>query len=273
MSEDAKVLAEAAALSAQGRAFALVSILSSSGSTPRTRARLLVRADGSSLGTIGGGDLETKVVSEALTCIAASKPRLLRYELTENQNEESPLMHCGGAQELYIDVIPARRRLLIVGAGHVGLALARLADYAGFSIEIADDREEPLRLEGFPKAAVFHVDKDLGGLLARLPEDSSRSIVIATHSRDAEALRALIDKSWSYLGLLGSRKKVSKLFEDLEAEGCPKERLDKIHAPVGLDIGAETPEEIAVSILSELLSVLTKTRVHNLREDVTKEHR
>jgi len=268
MSEDAKVLAEAAALSAQGRAFALVSILSSSGSTPRTRARLLVRADGSSLGTIGGGKLETRVIAEALACIAESKPKMLRYELVETQNKESPLMHCGGTQELYIDVIPARRRILIVGAGHVGLALARLADYLGFSIEIADDREEAPRREGLPGTAVVHVDQDLGTMLSNLPADPNRAIVIATHSRDAEALRALIDKPWAYLGLLGSRRKVTALLQELQAEGYSPELLDAIHAPVGLDIGAETPEEIAVSILSEALSILTKTKVHHLREDI-----
>ncbi len=268
MSEDAKVLAEAAALSAQGKAFALVSILSSSGSTPRTRARLLVRPDGGTLGTIGGGDLETKVIAEALGCIADSKPKILRYELVENRGLDFPLMHCGGAQELYIDVIPARRKILIVGAGHVGLALARLADYLGFSIEVADERAEAAKAPGFPAAAVFRADEDLGGLLSRLPSDPHRAIVIATHSRDAEALKALIDKPWAYLGLLGSRRKVAALMRELLAEEYPPKLLESVHAPVGLDIGAETPEEIALSVLSEILSVLTKTKVHHLREDM-----
>jgi xanthine dehydrogenase accessory factor len=268
MAGDAEILAEAAALSAQGRAFALVSIHSSSGSTPRTRARLLVRADGSTLGTIGGGSLETKVISEALACIAESKPKLLRYELTESKDINSISMYCGGTQELYIDVIPARRRILIVGAGHVGLALARLADYLGFLVEVADDRDVAAQREDFPRTVVFYMDQDLGALLSRLPDDPSRAIVVATHSRDAEALRALIKKSWAYLGLLGSRKKVSTLFKDLKAEGFSEALLNTIHAPVGLEIGAETPEEIAVSIISEILSVLTKTRVHHLREDI-----
>ncbi|MDX9826211.1 MAG: XdhC/CoxI family protein [Spirochaetia bacterium] len=269
MAEDAKVLAEAAVLSAEGRAFAMVSIVSSEGSAPRTRARLLVRADGSTLGTIGGGNLETKVVSEALACIAESKSRLLEYELVETDDDHGAFMHCGGSQELYVDVIPARRRLLIVGAGHVGLALARLADYLGFSIEIADDREEATQREGFPKTAIFYADQDLRRLLSSIPSDPSRAIVIATHSRDAEVLRVLIGQPWAYLGLLGSRRKVGRLLRELEAEGCSKELLNTVHAPVGLDIGAETPEEIAVSILGEILSVVTKTRVHHLREDVS----
>jgi xanthine dehydrogenase accessory factor len=270
MSEDAKVLAEAAALSAQGKAFALVSILSSSGSTPRTRARLLVRSDGGTLGTIGGGDLETKVIAEALGCIADSKPKLLRYELVENRDQDSPLMHCGGAQELYIDVIPARRRILIVGAGHVGIALARLADYLGFSIEIADDRKKAANTPGFPATAVFRADEDLFGLLSKLPSDPQRAIVIATHSRDAEALKALIGQPWAYLGLLGSRRKAAGIVSQLLAEGYPEKLVKSIHSPVGLDIGAETPEEIALSVFSEILSVLTKTKVHHLREDINK---
>ncbi len=268
MTEDAAVFAEAGSLSAQGKAFALVSILSSAGSTPRARARLLVRSDGSIVGTIGGGVLESRVVADAQEAIAAGRSKILHYELNaQADSKENIAMYCGGSLELFVDVVVSKRKILIVGAGHVGLALARLADYLGFGVTVADDRVGDGIRARFPMAAAFHANPDLSALLAGLEIDARTAVVIATHSRDGEALAALLEKPWAYLGLLGSRAKVKKLMAELSLNTKTAQHK-QIHAPVGIDIGAETPEEIALSIMAEILAVETGTQIHHLFQDM-----
>jgi len=268
MTEDAAVFAEAGSLSAQGKTFAMVSILSSSGSTPRTQARLLVRSDGSIVGTIGGGVLESRVVADARDAITAGRSRILRYELNAQAgSKENIAMYCGGSLELFVDVVAAKRKILIVGAGHVGLALARLADYLGFSVTVADDRVDEGLKARFTMAAAFHASPDLYALLGGLEIDAHTAVVIATHSRDGEALSALVEKPWAYLGILGSRAKVKKMMSELNLNAKTAQHK-QIHAPVGIDIGAETPEEIALSIMAEILAVETGTKIHHLFQDL-----
>lgn len=280
MKGDAEIFAEAAALSARGAAFALCTIDAAAGSVPRTSARLLVRADGTTLGTIGGGSLELKVIADALSGLRAgaqsstSTAAGLSSPAAKHYDASSLGMLCGGSVEVHFDLVAAARSLLIVGAGHVGLALARLADAAGFRISVADDRPSLAERSRFPMAASIHCAHPLeAALKAALDEmddveSGRRAIVIATHADDERALRFLIGKRWDYLGMLGSRAKVRALKERLATEGLNPALRARLRAPVGLDIGAETPEEIGVSILAEILADLNSADAKHLCEQV-----
>jgi xanthine dehydrogenase accessory factor len=254
MSDDAGIFAEAARLSSSGLRFAMAGIVTASGSTPRSNARMIVRGDSTTLGTIGGGLVESKVIGDAMECMNIGRARLVRYDLDTCSGKDSVGMLCGGSIDVFIDVVPARHRLVIIGAGHVGLALARLADFAGFGVAIVDERKELATRERFPMAEALYCEDDLIEAMGKLPQDSDAAIVIATHSDDERALRSMIARPWSYLGMLGSRRKITLLTEKLKSEGLAPGLLAKVRAPIGLDIEAETPEEIAVSIIAEILS-------------------
>jgi len=233
-----------------------VTIVRSNGSTPqRTGAKMLVFADGRIVGTIGGGCYENDAVGRAREAIATGKPELVKYDLNDDFVQESGLI-CGGQMEVYIDPIAPVPPLYIVGAGHVGWHLARFAGDAGFRIHVIDDREKFANAERFPSAEKIEVD-DIGMWLDRADLPPSAYVVIVTrgHTHDFEALRALAARDLRYIGLIGSRAKVARIFDALQAEGMPIEGLARVHAPIGLDIGAVTPAEIAISILAELIAV------------------
>jgi xanthine dehydrogenase accessory factor len=233
-----------------------VTIVRSSGSTPqRTGAKMLVFADGRIVGTIGGGCYENDALGRAREAIASGKPALVKYDLNDDFVQESGLI-CGGQMEVYIDPIAPVPALYIVGAGHVGWHLARFAADAGFRIHVIDDREKFANAERFPSAEKIEVD-DIGAWLERADLAPSAYVVVVTrgHTHDFEALRALAARDLRYIGLIGSRAKVARIFDALQAEGMPIEGLARVHAPIGLDIGAVTPAEIAVSILAELIAV------------------
>jgi xanthine dehydrogenase accessory factor len=158
--------------------------------------------------------------------------------------------------EVYIDPIAPAPALYVVGAGHVGWSLAKMAADAGFRIHVLDDREKFANAERFPFAETVEVD-DIGAWLhkAELPPSAYVVVVTRGHTHDFEAVRALAARDLRYLGLIGSRAKVARIFDALETEGMPLECLERVHAPIGVDIGAITPAEIAVSILAELIAV------------------
>ncbi|NUR53960.1 MAG: XdhC family protein [Acidobacteria bacterium] len=250
------MLPAAAAALARGEPAALVTIVRASGSTPqRTGAKMLVYADGRTLGTIGGGCYENDALGRAREAIRSGTPALVRYDLNDDFVEESGLI-CGGQMEVYIDPIAPAPRLYIIGAGHVGCHLARAAADAGFRIHVVDDREKFANTERFPAAEAVVVD-DIAAWLhqAELPPSAYVVVVTRGHTHDFDALRALAARELRYLGLIGSRAKVARVFDALAAEGMPVECLDRVHAPIGLDIGAVTPAEIAISILAELIAV------------------
>ncbi|HEY1588080.1 MAG TPA: XdhC/CoxI family protein [Polyangia bacterium] len=254
MNED--VLPAAAAALERGEPAALVTIVRSNGSTPqRTGAKMLVYADGRTVGTIGGGCYENDALGKARDAIATGKPALVKYDLNDDFAQESGLI-CGGQMEVYIDPIAPEPALYIVGAGHVGWSLARIAADAGFRIHVLDDREKFANADRFPSAETIEVD-DIGDWLHRADLPSTAYVVVVTrgHTHDFDAVRALAARDLRYLGLIGSRAKVARIFEALEAEGMPAECLARVHAPIGLDIGAITPAEIAVSILAELIAI------------------
>ncbi len=250
-----EVFAAVAEALERGEAAALVTIVAARGSTPqRVGAKMLVFADGRSVGTIGGGCYENDASGKAREAIAARTPQLVHYELSDDFAQETGLI-CGGQMDVYIEPIEPSPELYIIGAGHVGYHLARLAHEVGFRVHVVDDREKFANRERFPTAEEVVAD-DISTWLASaaLPPHAYAVVVTRGHTNDLEALRALAPRELRYLGMIGSRAKVARVYDALTADGMPADRLTRIHAPIGLDIGAVTPQEIAVSILAELIA-------------------
>ena len=241
----------------RGEPAALVTIVSTTGSTPqRVGAKMLVFSDGRIVGTIGGGCYENDAFWKAREAITARKPQLVHYELSDDFAQETGLI-CGGQMDVYIEPIEPSPELYIVGAGHVGFHLARLAQEVGFRVHVVDDREKFANAERFPSAAEIVVE-DIPAWLDRidLPTHAYAVVVTRGHTNDLEAMRRLATRDLRYLGLIGSRAKVARLYDELLKDPrLAPDRLERVHAPIGLDIGAVTPQEIAVSILAELIAV------------------
>src|SRR5918912_2102150 len=240
----------------RGEPAALVAIVATTGSTPqRVGAKMLVFADGRTVGTIGGGCYENDAFWKAREAITHRRPQLVRYELSDDFAQETGLI-CGGQMDVYIEPIEPAPELYVVGAGHVGFHLARLAHDVGFRVHVVDDREKFANRERFPDAVEIVVD-DIPAWIARanLPPHAYAVIVTRGHTNDLEALRALAPRELRYLGLIGSRAKVARIYDALVDDKMAPEALARVHAPIGLDIGAVTPQEIAVSILAALIAV------------------
>jgi len=240
----------------RGEPAALVTIVSTTGSTPqRVGAKMLVFGDGRIVGTIGGGCYENDAFGKAREAILTRKPQVVHYELDDDFAQETGLV-CGGQMDVYIEPIEPSPELYVIGAGHVGLHLARLAQEVGFNVHVVDDREKFANAERFPTATEIVVE-DVPAWIARanLPSHAYAVIVTRGHTNDLEALRALAPRELRYLGLIGSRAKVARIYEELSKGRTPVDALARVHAPIGLDIGAVTPQEIAVSILAELIAV------------------
>jgi xanthine dehydrogenase accessory factor len=240
----------------RGEPAALVTIVSARGSTPqRVGAKMLVFGDGRIVGTIGGGCYENDAFWKAREALTHRRPQMVHYELSDDFAQETGLI-CGGQMDVYIEPIEPSPELYVIGAGHVGFHLARLAHEVGFRVHVVDDREKFANTERFPDAAEVVVG-DIPSWLAQasLPPHAYAVIVTRGHTNDLDALRALAPRELRYLGLIGSRAKVARIYDALLAEQTPADLLKRVHAPIGLDIGAVTPQEIAVSILAELIAV------------------
>lgn len=241
----------------RGEEAALVTIVSSNGSTPqRVGAKMLVFGDGRIVGTVGGGCYEHDAIGKAKQVLQTRKATTVKYDLNDDFAEETGLV-CGGQMEVFIEPIEAAPSVYIFGAGHVGFYLARMAHEAGFGVHVIDDRAAFANTERFPFAASVVVD-DIPGWLAQTQIPSTAYAVIVTrgHRNDLDALRALAPRDLRYIGLIGSRAKVARLYEQLLSEtDVDPALLERIHAPIGLDLGAVTPQEIAVSITAELIAV------------------
>ena len=240
----------------RGEEVALVTIVSSTGSTPqRVGAKMLVYSDGRTVGTIGGGCYENEAFWKAREAIKARKPLNVKFELTDDIAEETGLI-CGGQMEVFIEPVEPSPDVYIFGAGHVGYFLGRMAFDTGFRVHVIDDREKFASTERFGEGVDVIVD-DIPTWLEThtLPATAYAVVVTRGHKHDIDALRALTRSPLRYVGLIGSRAKVKRIFDALREEGTTTDALATVHAPIGLDIGAITPQEIAVSILAELIAV------------------
>jgi len=242
-----------------GRRGVLATIVRASGSTPRTvGARMLVREDGTAVGTIGGGAFEAMVIADARDLLAQAEPvpAVRRYAFTES-GEDALGMACGGTAEVLLEVGGRGARLIVFGAGHVGLALARLAATVGFAPEIVDDRPEFCEAAREARAGrVFACDEAYQEGVPAIDESCYVAVVTRCHRTDRLALARVVRTPTRYLGLIGSRRKRTVIFGDLvEAGEATAAELARVRCPIGLPLGGETPEEIAVSIVAELLQV------------------
>jgi xanthine dehydrogenase accessory factor len=242
-------------LQRQGRRGAVATIVNSRGSIPSFQsAKMLIRDDGSIAGTIGGGCVEAEVWQAAREVIAQEKPRTLTFDLNQDPKYDTGLV-CGGTLEIFIEPVLPVPLLYIFGAGHVAVELFKTARNAGFDCVVTDDREAYANAERFPNALQV-IAKDFDEALKELAPAESSYIVIATrgHRDDMRVLRWAVQTPARYIGMVGSKRKAITVFRELTREGLNPELFDRVHSPVGLDIGAVTPEEIAVSIVAELVA-------------------
>lgn len=240
----------------EGRRSALATITNVHGSIPSYHsAKMLVREDGTILGTIGGGCVESEVWQTAREVIEQEKPRTLSFDLNHNPKYDTGLV-CGGTLEVFIEPIIPAAIVYIFGAGHVAFSLYQIARIAGFEVVVADDREAYANRERFPEAREV-LAAEFDEIVKQIAPTDNAYIVIATrgHRGDMRVLRWALDVPSRYLGMIGSRRKVLAIYQELEKDGFDPVKFDRVHAPIGFDIGATTPEEIAVSVVAEMIAV------------------
>ncbi len=237
----------------RGQGCVSATVVASRGSSPRhVGAKMLVFCDGRISGTIGGGALEKLVTADALALLRKKTSALKTYDLDRKQG----LQVCGGSVSIFFEVSAPRRALVICGAGHIGLALSWIAKILDFRVTVIDNRRDFAHKRRFP-----HVDEVIcgayGRVLKKLKADRNTFIVIVTHghAHDQECLEASLRREAGYVGMIGSRTKIKLVFEDLMKKGFSARQLKQVHTPVGLDIGAESPQEIAVAIAGQLIQV------------------
>ncbi|MGD2148524.1 MAG: XdhC/CoxI family protein [Anaerolineae bacterium] len=255
MSEETELVLQAALEAIrQGRAAALATVLEARGSTTQgAGAKMLVYADGRSVGTVGGGAVESYVVERAQEALPAGEP----FELVWRSSELEPgAVECGGEMRVFVEPLQSAPMILVIGAGHVGQAVAELAGFLGYGVAVLDERSELVTRERFPRASTLRVGdpavevKDLA-----LNERTCVVLVTPHEARDWEVLAAFADRPTGYLGLIGSQRRTAHTFARAREAGVPDALLEQVHTPIGLDIGAQTPREIALSIMAEIVAV------------------
>ncbi len=254
MAED--IFENIVSLRSRGIRAVLATIIARNGATPRKpAAKMLIDETGGRIGTIGGGSAEAQVILEVPDIIRSGNPKILKFDLSGKSPEENALF-CGGVMEVYLEPIIPDATLYIFGAGHVGKALSVLARSLGFTIAVVDDREDYANIERFPQAKAFYVDK-WEKVLERIEVNDNSYLFISTreHHYDEFCLEFALKSSAKYIGMLGSQKKIGLLKKFLGTQGIDLAEFQRVSVPVGFDIGAETPEEIAVSIAAELVAV------------------
>ena len=238
-----------------GRKGAVATIVNVRGSIPSYKtAKMLVRDDGSIFGTIGGGCVEADVWQAAREVMEQEKTRTLTFNLNQDPKFDTGLV-CGGTLDIFLEPILPAADLFIFGAGHVAYSLYRTAQNAGFDCTVVDDRELYANRERFPEARQV-IAEEFDQAMAKLTPTESSYIVIVTrgHRDDLRVLRWAVQTPARYVGMIGSKRKTIGIFRELQKEGLPAHLFDNVHAPIGLDIGAVTPEEIAISITAELIA-------------------
>lgn len=240
----------------EGRRGAVATIVNVRGSIPSFKtAKMLVRDDGSIVGTIGGGCVEADVWQAAREVMESEKPRTLTFDLNQDPKYDTGLV-CGGTLEVFVEPVLPPAILYIFGAGHVAVNLCKVAANAGFDPIVTDDRTSYATKERFPAAREIHA-LDFDKATRTLDPNEASYIVIVTrgHRDDMRILRWAVQTRSRYIGMIGSKRKVIEIFKTLQQEGLAPDLFDRVHAPIGLDIGAITPEEIAVAITAEMIAI------------------
>lgn len=244
-----------------GRPVALAVVVRKSGSAPRdVGARIVVRMDGSTVGTLGGGAFERLVVKDSLEALKEGRPALKRYAFREEgvEGAEKTGLICGGEVEVFIDVLKPAPRIILVGAGHLAQAIAKIASDAGFKVSVTDPSPELASRERFPMAEEVVVGEPEEGVKKLKPTE--RDLIVIVYGAVEEDYRALVkalETPARYIGLLGSRRKCAEFLKRLRGKGYSEEALrGRVYMPIGIDIGADTPEEIAVAVVAEIVNIL-----------------
>jgi xanthine dehydrogenase accessory factor len=233
----------------------LCTVVKSEGSTPRhTGSKMLVYPDGRFIGTVGGGELESRVIKAAIEAMKSGRAEMLSYTMADPSRGDPGV--CGGQVEVFVEPILPSNTLVVIGAGHVGKAVVHLAKWLGFHVVVCDDRAEFCNPESTPGA-----DEYLAVTMAKLVEtlnitDQTYLVVTSRGSTvDAEGLPALLNSAAAYIGVIGSKRRWATTVKALKEKGVAEELIGKVHSPMGLELQAETPEEIAVSIMAEVLMI------------------
>ena len=253
------IMEKVALLTRRNETFALAMIIESKGSTPRNVGKMIVYRDGTIEGTIGGGLAEHYVIEESVKAIQKGQSKIVEYKLNKHA-KDGISMNCGGTLSVFIEVYQSRPELVMVGAGHVAYALSKLADFLEFPYMIVDDRPAYCTRERFPNAAKLFVNEDIEKAIIAAGLNEKSFVMIITKDGDDIALKTALNYPCAYFGMIASKRKVIFIFKKLISEGVAQERLDFVHAPIGLEIGAQTTEEIAISIIGEIIKVSRKGR-------------
>jgi xanthine dehydrogenase accessory factor len=249
--DDGLLWATLARWRAERRRFALLTVVETRGSTPRkSGAHLLLAEDGESVGTLGGGAIEFEALGQARAVLARGGTALFRRDLSQDLG-----MCCGGEMSIFIETAEPKPRLFVFGAGFVGKPLVAMATACGFEVTVVDGRSEWADPARFPGAAVRCQDpEDAARALELVPGDYA-CVVSHDHALDQRLVQILIRRPLRFLGMIGSRAKQRKFVQRLRGHGCSDAEIARLHTPLGLAIGAATPEEIAVSVLAQLIAV------------------
>ena len=242
-------------LETKNEAGALCTIIRTRGSTPRhATSKMLVYPDGHILGTVGGGGLEQQVIAASLEALRDGQPRLLEFNMVDPSRGDVGI--CGGTVEVFVEPVLPKPLLVVIGAGHVGKAVAHLAHWLGFRVAVNDDRAEFCTPEAVPDADEYY-PCPMADLPTQLAITPWTYLVLTTRGMDVDVqgLPALLDTPAAYLGVIGSKRRWAEARKQLLEAGMAEEKMARVHTPIGLDIHAETPEEIAVSILGEIIAL------------------
>ena len=237
---------------------ALCTVVKSIGSTPRhVGSKMLVYPDGKFIGTVGGGDLEHRVLDEAWIAMTDGESRLLTYRMSDPSRGDVGV--CGGTVEVFVEPVLPPAMIVVIGAGHVGKAVVHLAKWLGFRVAVSDDRPEFCTPEAVPGADAYY-PVDMGELPKHLTINRRTYIVITSRGAnvDVVGLPGLLESNPAYIGVIGSRRRWLTTVKGLKEKGVPEEKIASVHSPMGLELNAETPEEIAVSIMAEVLMLKDK---------------
>lgn len=234
---------------------ALCTVVRTSGSTPRhSTSKMLVFPDGSIIGTVGGGELENQTILEALLVIKKNEPKLIEYNMTDPKRGDVGI--CGGQVMIFIEPINPSPLIVVIGTGHVGKAVAHLSKWLGYRVAISDDRPGFCTPETNPDAD-YYFPTEMENLPDHLTITDQTYLILTTRgvSTDVAGLPVLLKTTAGYIGVIGSKRRWEETVKQLLLEGITREELARVHSPIGLDLNAETPEEIALSILAEILLI------------------
>lgn len=250
----------------EGHAAALATVIRARGSVPRhATSKMLVFPDGKTVGTVGGGELESRIIEVAKQAIHSGQPQLENYSLA-GPTSENAVGVCGGEVEVFIEPILPPPTVFVLGCGHVGVAVAHLAKWLGFRVIVSDDREELCTPSHVPNADLY-LPGDVADALSRAPFNSQTYFVAVTrgYPYDVTAVPIVLETDAPYIGVIGSRRRWATAVKELKALGIKQQALDRIYAPIGLLLGEETPEEIAVSIMSQIILLRNRGEVEAAR--------